>query len=159
MGEKKKSPSQGDWNMLAVIGIVVAVIGLLILVYAFFVRSEMSKFVNSGVQTEAIVMGGEMLDGDVTAYSLDVSFGDFDEKVEATIDSYLTEDIWNSYEIGDQVDVIFLPDNPEKVILAETAGFDKLSPVASYPIGIGGVIVGSLMAVSGAIISKYNGKI
>ncbi|MBD3329686.1 DUF3592 domain-containing protein [Candidatus Dojkabacteria bacterium] len=148
---EEKMDEKKDWNAPVIIGAVVAIIGLVVLIYAFFTRQEMGKYTNSGVETQAIVVGGEMLDGDVSAYSLDVSY---DDGTTATIDSYLTEELWNSYEIGDTVSVIFMPDNPQKVILAETAGLDKLSPISSYPLGLGVLAVGGGIVVVGAVVGK-----
>lgn len=134
-----KSPSPARilsaWNTLAIISLTLA---LLMLVYAFLSQKELDAFRQRGIHTSASVID-KLHKG---KNQVRVSYNDPPSSQStvtrlATINQFVSTKTFLSLQVGDEVGIIFLAEDPiHKVILEAALDSTNLAPYNRYDLGL-----------------------
>jgi len=134
-----KSPSPARilsaWNTLAIISLALA---LLMLVYAFLSQKELDAFRQRGIHASASVIDKVQKGKNQVSMSyLDPTSPQGTVTRLATIDQFVSAKTFLLLQVGDEVGIVFLAEDPiHKVILEAALDPANLAPYNRYDLGL-----------------------
>jgi hypothetical protein len=154
-------PDSANRRPLYILGVTACIIAPALLLYAFLTQSEIRAYRQEGVPAEARVIelnrslpfSFSRYFRPVTNYSLEVSYlttsilnkGDV---TFATIDELVSPSEWEALQAGDQVDILYLPDDPKNdVVLRSSLENPRPALAERYDFAVGVFVVGVIFII------------